>query len=66
MAEPTDADLNAYLKAHPDTFRLEPRFTFRHVYLNPDKHGGNLGRDAAQLLFAVEPGRRRRRPFGIG
>lgn len=50
LAEPTDADLNAYLQAHPDSFRVEPRFTFRHVYLNPDKRGGNMASDAAQLL----------------
>ena len=50
MAEPTDADLNAYFQAHPETFRLEPRFTFRHVYLNPEKHRDSLARDATQLL----------------
>jgi hypothetical protein len=50
QAEPSDADLNAYLQAHPDSFRLEPRFTFRQVYLNPEKHRQNLASDAAQLL----------------
>jgi PPIC-type PPIASE domain len=48
--EPSDADLNAYLTAHPDMFRFERRFTFRQVYLDPQKHGENLARDAAQLL----------------
>jgi hypothetical protein len=47
---PTDAELNAYLEAHPDTFRLEERFTFRQVYLDPAKHGESLARDAARLL----------------
>ena len=50
QAEPTDAELTAYLEAHPDLFQVEPRFTFRQVYLNPAKHGENLARDAAQLL----------------
>jgi hypothetical protein len=50
QAEPSDADLDAYLQAHPESFRLEQRFTFRQVYLNPEKHGENLARDAAQLL----------------
>jgi hypothetical protein len=50
QAEPSDADLNAYLQAHPDSFRLEQRFTFRQVYLNPEKHGENLARDAVRLL----------------
>jgi hypothetical protein len=47
---PTDDDLNAYLQAHPDEFRVEQQFTFRQLYLNPEKHGGNAERDAAQLL----------------
>ncbi len=50
QAEPTDADLNAYLQAHPETFRVEQRITFRQVYLNPEKHGESLAKDAAELL----------------
>jgi len=50
QTEPTDADLNAYLQAHPDSFRVEPLFTFSQVYLDPAKHGGNLARDAARVL----------------
>jgi hypothetical protein len=57
QADPTDADLNAYLQAHPDSFRVEQRLTFRQVYLNPEKHGENLARDAAQLLTQLnQPG----------
>jgi len=48
--QPSDADLNAYLAAHPDSFRVQREFTFSHVYLNPDKHGERLTRDAAELL----------------
>jgi hypothetical protein len=54
QAEPTDADLNAYLKAHADKFPVEQRFTFRHVYLNPDKHRANLAGDTAQLLAELK------------
>ncbi len=50
QTEPTDADLNAYLQAHPESFHVEPRFTFSQVYLNPAKHGDNLARDTAQVL----------------
>ena len=50
QAQPTDAELKAYLQAHPDKFRVEQQFTFRQLYLNPEKHGENLARDAAQLL----------------
>lgn len=49
QAQPTDAELNAYLEAHPDQFRAQ-LLTFSQVYLNPEKHGENLARDAAQLL----------------
>jgi PPIC-type PPIASE domain len=49
-AQPTDDELNAYLQAHTEKFRVEPRFTFRQVYLNPAKHGESLAHDAAQLL----------------
>ena len=49
-AQPTDEELKAYLQAHPDLFRVEQRFTFRQVYLNPTKHGKSLARDTAQLL----------------
>jgi len=47
---PSDAELDAYLQAHPDWFRVNRLFTFRHAYLNPAKHGENLARDTAQLL----------------
>jgi len=50
QATPTDAELNAYLRAHPDKFRAEQQFTFRQLYLNPEKHGKNLGRDTGLLL----------------
>lgn len=50
QAQPTDTELNAYLQAHPDKFRVEQTFTFRQLYLNPEKHGANMAGDAAQLL----------------
>jgi len=50
QTEPSDADLTAYLEAHPDSFRVEQRFTFRQVYLNPERHGENLVPDAERLL----------------
>ena len=55
-AEPTDADLSGYLTAHADAFRVERRCSFAHVYLNPEKHGENLARDAAQLRAQLTKG----------
>jgi hypothetical protein len=46
---PTDAELNAYLLAHPDKFREKQRFTFTQVYLDPKKYGEKLARHAAEL-----------------
>jgi hypothetical protein len=54
LAEPTDAELRVYLKEHADAFRTEPRFTFSQVYLDPQRHGGNLARDTAQLLVQLQ------------
>jgi hypothetical protein len=50
LPEPTDADLNAYLQAHTDRFRVERTFTFSQVYFDPEKHGENLARDISALL----------------
>jgi len=48
--EPTEIELADWLAKHPDKFRHEPRFSFRHVYLSPDKHGDHFDADAAKLL----------------
>jgi len=50
QVEPTDAELSAYLAVHPESFRVQERFTFTQVFLNPEKHGDSLARDAAGLL----------------
>lgn len=48
--QPTEVELTVYLQAHPDSFRVDPRFTFRQVFLDPDKEGKSLAHDSAQLL----------------
>ena len=50
LAPPTDDQLRAYLTSHPDAFRVEARFTFRHIFLNGERRGEELARDAARLL----------------
>jgi len=52
MPEPTDADLNAYMQAHPDRFRAEELFSFSQVYLNPEKHE-NIARDIEELRIRL-------------
>jgi hypothetical protein len=49
-AEPTDDDLQRYLDAHPDAFRLERRYTFSQVYLNPERRRDALARDTTATL----------------
>jgi PPIC-type PPIASE domain len=50
QAEPTEEQLRRYLQEHPETFRIEPHFTFSQVYLNPERRRESLVHDAAQLL----------------
>jgi len=53
LAQPTDDELNAYLKANADAFRAEPRATFVQVYLDPRKRQATLATDAKRLLDAL-------------
>ena len=50
QAQPTDDELNAYLQGAPRQVSLPTLFTFSQVFLDPEKHGENLARDAARLL----------------
>lgn len=50
MVEPTEEELAAYLAENSEDFRVEPRFTFVQVYLDPDKRGDKLEADARGLL----------------
>lgn len=48
--EPTEAELQSYLKANPKKFRLPARFSFQQIYLKPEESGGDLEQRAADLL----------------
>jgi PPIC-type PPIASE domain len=54
LAEPTDAELAAYLKTHADVFHVDRKFTFSQLYLDPSKHGERLTQDADQLLVQLQ------------
>jgi hydrogenase/urease accessory protein HupE len=49
----TDAELQAFLDRHADKYRIEPTFTFRQVYLNPDRRRGSLEADGLALLQSL-------------
>jgi PPIC-type PPIASE domain len=53
-APPTDAQLQAWLDAHPDAYRREARVAFRQVDLNPERHPGTLEADARKRLAELE------------
>ncbi len=56
LAEPTDAQLDAYLTQHPDAFRIQSRVTFDQIYLDPQRRSATLSRDAAKLLTQLNQG----------
>jgi hypothetical protein len=48
--EPTEADLQAYFESHRADFELQPRYTFRQVFLDPGRRGAAVTTDAERLL----------------
>jgi hypothetical protein len=56
VPEPTDAQLQSWLDAHPAQFAVEPRYSFEQVFLDPSKRGASLDDDAAALLLQLRRG----------
>ncbi len=50
LAEPSEAELQAFLAAQPERFRQQSRFSFRQVYLNANKRDTSAEADALALL----------------
>ena len=49
IAPPTDAELQAWLEAHPEQFQLEPEVAFRQVFLDPERRRATLQEDVRRL-----------------
>jgi hypothetical protein len=49
LAPPTDAELQAFLDTHEDTYSLDTEVAFRQVCLSPDRRGASLDADARAL-----------------
>ena len=47
---PTDAELHAWLDAHPARYGQDPQVAFRQVHLSPERRGSRLD-DYAQLML---------------
>ena len=56
-AEPTVAELQAFLAEHADRFRKPSRVSFAQVYLSPERRGANARSDAERLLVGLNTGR---------
>ncbi len=54
QTEPNDDQLAEYLAAHTGQFQVDPRLTFRQVYLNSDQRGDSVETDARDLLIAFK------------
>jgi hypothetical protein len=52
-AIPTDMELDAYLKANPGKFEIEPMMAFRQVYLSPERRGDKIDQDATAILAGL-------------
>jgi len=50
---PSTAELKAWFDQHKDKFALPSRYSFRHLYFSPDKHGKNAPDDAAKALAKI-------------
>ena len=55
-AEPDEAALQAWLEAHPEAYRQEPRVALRQVFVNADRRGARAPADAAALLSRLLAG----------
>jgi hypothetical protein len=53
LAVPTEQQLQDYLDAHPEDFRVEPRLTLRQVYFSRDRRGDRAEADATELLQRI-------------
>jgi hypothetical protein len=48
-APPSDAELQAWLDAHPESFRVDPEVAFRQVYFNPERRGASIEGDVRRV-----------------
>jgi hypothetical protein len=54
LDDPQEQELQAYLKANADDYRLPSRFTFRQVYVNTSERGQSAQTDAIALLEKLQ------------
>jgi parvulin-like peptidyl-prolyl isomerase len=52
----TTAELQAWLDAHPAAYQVEPRYSLRQAYFDPQRHGARLPHDIAATQRALAQG----------
>jgi PPIC-type PPIASE domain len=57
QAEPTEAELQAFLAEHAERYREPARVSFSQVYLSPERRGAAARSDAERVLVALDAGR---------
>lgn len=55
-AEPSEAELRAWLEAHPESGALPTRAAFRHLFFDPARRGRRAEQDARQALALLARG----------
>ncbi len=66
LAEPTEAELEAWLAEHAQSYARPARFTFRQVYLNADRRGIALRSDGERLLMELRSAANDTNPRKLG
>jgi hypothetical protein len=56
-ASATDAELQAWLQAHPDDYRIEPTYSLRQVFFDPARRGDKLDADIVAARASLESGK---------
>jgi hypothetical protein len=56
VAEPSDADLKAFIKTHGEKYIADPQLSFRQVYISTDKRGRGAEAEARQVLAQLKEG----------
>jgi PPIC-type PPIASE domain len=54
IPDPTEAQLEAYLRDNPQRFQPETRYSLMQIYLDPELHGARLAADAQTLLARLQ------------
>jgi PPIC-type PPIASE domain len=66
VPEATEAQLQDWLDSHRADFAVDPEFSFRQVYFDPARHGGNLQRDVDRVLARLRRAEVDADPFYLG